>query len=110
LVWTDAPVLVLTNANLADPPLGQLPFDGVFGSDLLTSGWLAAWLSESDGGHIEYLFFDFREMEDEGLGTIYFDLNPAYDNVTAPEPGSLVLLSVGGFLLLLWRLRRRSSK
>lgn len=110
LVWTDAPVLVLTNANPADPPLGQLPFDGVFGSDLLTSGWLAAWLSESDGGYIDYLFFDFREMEDEGLGTIYFDLNPAYDNVRVPEPGSLVLLSAGGFLLLLWRLRRRSSK
>lgn len=83
LVWTDLQWLVL---DIATPP-DQPRLDGVFGSDLITSGWFYAFFSPgSPDGYIDRMHFDFRDMAN-GTGTIYFDLNAGVDQVTVPGPG-----------------------
>jgi len=60
--------------------------DGVFGVDLLTSGLTfdldpVTWEFTLDGvPYFRQVHLDFREMLD-GSGTIYFDLNPVYDEI-----------------------------
>ncbi|MDY0171020.1 MAG: FG-GAP-like repeat-containing protein, partial [Thermoguttaceae bacterium] len=90
LVWTDLRWLVL-DIDLGE---GQPVLDGVFGSDLLTSGWFHSFFYPGQpDGYIDQVHLDFRQW---GLhagtpavrtGTIYFDLNEAVDNVVMPGPG-----------------------
>jgi len=78
LIWTDLQVVIVE----IDPKI-----DGVFGSDLITSGWLEAAFGLGGSGYIDKVHFDFRNMPD-GNGTLLFDLNPSVDNVTTPPPSS----------------------
>ncbi len=76
--------------------------DGIFGSDLLTSGWLEPALQtllgeDADHGPIEQIHFDFTATD--GTASMVVDLNPAYDTVV-PEPASLSLLTLGGLAIL----------
>jgi Aspartyl protease len=73
LAWTDVQVGVLD----IDPSIA-----GVFGQDLLTSGWLAALLGLGEG-YFDQVHFDFRTAR-SGMGTMLFDLNPAKDSITYP--------------------------
>lgn len=83
LVWTDLQWLVLD----IDTPPDQPSLDGVFGSDLLTSGWFHAFFYPGQpDGYIDQIHFDFRNM-DNGSGTLYFDLNPDLDKIVEPGPG-----------------------
>ncbi len=91
LVWTDLQWLVL---DIAVP--GEVTtLDGVFGSDLLTSGWAEAFFNGGPDGYFQQVRFDFRDMETLGQGTLNLDLTPAHDNVTPPGPGMRVLESLG---------------
>ncbi len=84
LVWTNLEWLVLDIAT----PDQTTSLDGVFGSDLLTSGWFHAFFSPGQpDGYINQLHMDFREMETNGTAKIHFDLNPDIDNVILPGPG-----------------------
>ena len=56
--------------------------DGIFGSDLLTSGWLSAFLGGEDG-YIRQAHCDFREAA-EHRGNLLVDINPSLD---FPLPG-----------------------
>ena len=78
LVWTDLQWLVLD----IHPDI-----EGVFGSDLLTSGWFHAFFYPGQpDGYIDKVHLDFRDM-DNGSGTIYLDLNAGVDEVIDPGPG-----------------------
>lgn len=90
LVWTDLMWLVL-DIEVGE---GQPPLDGVFGSDLLTSGWFYAFFYPGmPDGYIDQVHLDFRQWglysgtPEPRSGTIYFDLNAAVDQITLPEPG-----------------------
>ena len=90
LVWTDLQWLVL-DIQVAE---GEAPLDGVFGSDLLTSGWFYSFFYPGmPDGYINQVHLDFRDwgLYDGSMqqrsGTIYFDLNPAVDQVILPGPG-----------------------
>jgi len=83
LVWTDLQWLVLD----IDTGEGQASLDGVFGSDLLTSGWFHAFFYPGEpDGYIDQVHLDFQDM-DNGSGTVYLDLNERVDNVIVPGPG-----------------------
>jgi len=83
LVWTDLQWLVLNIETGENQP----SLDGVFGSDLLTSGWFHAFFYPGQpDGYIDKVHLDFREM-DNGSGTVYLDLNESVDNVIVPGPG-----------------------
>jgi hypothetical protein len=76
--------------------------DGIFGSDLLTSGWLEPALQAMNGevaenGPIEQIHFDFTPTD--ATASMVLDLNPVYD-VVVPEPASLSLLALGGLAIL----------
>jgi len=87
LVWTDLQWLVLD----IDPGI-----DAVFGSDLVTSGWIEAFAVDGQSGWLMQVQLDFREMATSGNGVIHFDLNPVLDNVIDPGgPGALVVESGG---------------
>jgi hypothetical protein len=82
LIWTDLTLPVLD----IDPSI-----NGIFGNDLLTSGWFApvfeSMLSgepSEDHGYIDYVHFDFTDSDNLN-GTMLLDLNPVYDNVI-PDP------------------------
>jgi len=90
MVWTDLQWLVLE----IDTGPGQQPLDGVFGADLLTSGWFYAFFYPGmPDGYIDQLYFDFRDWEvyngtpEPHTGTIYFDLNELADEVIPYGPG-----------------------
>ena len=76
------------------------PLDGVFGSDLLTSGWVDAFMNGADDGYFQQVHFDFRDMDTLGTGTLYFDLShypddpDRYDPIP-PGPGIRVLETLG---------------
>jgi len=87
LVWTDLQWLVLD----IDPGI-----DAVFGSDLVTSGWIEGFAVDGQSGWIMQVQLDFRDMATSGNGVIYFDLNPLLDSVIDPGgPGALVVESGG---------------
>ncbi|MCH2060471.1 MAG: retropepsin-like domain-containing protein [Verrucomicrobiales bacterium] len=73
LVWNNVQGIILEIHPL---------IDGVFGSDLLTSGWLSAFLGGQDG-YIRKAHCDFREAENH-RGTLAIDINPLVD---IPLPG-----------------------
>lgn len=78
LVWTDLQWLVLD----IHPSI-----HGVFGQDLITSGWFHAFFYPGQpDGYIDKVHLDFREMEN-GTGTVYLDLNESVDKVIEPGPG-----------------------
>ena len=85
LIWTDLNLPVLD----IDPSI-----NGIFGNDLLTSGWfdpvLESMLGYPSGehGYIDYVHFDFIDSDNLN-GTMLLDLNPVYDDVI-PDP--IVLL------------------
>ena len=91
LVWTDLQWLVLD----ISVPGETATLDGVFGCDLLTSGWVEAYFDGAEDGYFQQVHFDFREMETNGTGTIYFDLTPAVDVVIPPGPGIRILETLG---------------
>ncbi len=91
LVWTDLQWLVLD----ITVPGETTTLDGVFGCDLLTSGWVEALFEGKEDGYFQQVHFDFREMDDNGTGAIYFDLTPAIDVVELPGPGVRVLETLG---------------
>ncbi len=91
LVWTDLQWLVLD----IEVPGETTTLDGVFGSDLLTSGWVEAFFEGAEDGYFQQIHFDFRQMETDGTGTIHFDLTPASDVVIPPGPGIRVLETLG---------------
>jgi len=71
LVWTDMTVGVLD----IDPDIpGEPPIDGIFGSDLLTSGWFEALFGGPDG-YFNQVHLDFRDSANLN-GTMLMDLNP----------------------------------
>ncbi len=87
LVWTNLEWLVLD----ISVPGQDISLDGVFGSDLLTSGWFHAFFYPGQpDGYVNQMHMDFREMETNGTGKIHFDLNPAVDNLTLPGPGIII--------------------
>ena len=78
LIWTDLTLPVLD----IDPSI-----NGIFGNDLLTSGWMLPVLESmlllepsEDHGYIDYVHFDFTDSDNLN-GTMLLDLNPVYDNV-----------------------------
>ena len=90
LVWTDLQWLVL-DIDVAE---GQPPLDGVFGSDLLTSGWFYSFFYPGmPDGYLDQIHLDFRDWglhtgsPESRSGTIYFDLNAAVDEIVLAEPG-----------------------
>ncbi len=91
LVWTDLQWLALD----IDLPGTEMTLDGVFGSDLLTSGWVEAFFNGGDDGYFQQVHFDFRSMNDDGTGAILFDVTPAVDQVIPPGPGVRVLETLG---------------
>ena len=91
LVWTDLQWLALD----IDLPGTDMTLDGVFGSDLLTSGWVEALFSGGPDGYFQQVHFDFRTMDDNGTGAILFDLSPAVDQVILPGPGVRTLETLG---------------
>lgn len=125
LIWTNFLVIGLMHADPNEPPLEQLPFDGAFGAELLTSGWFDdVFLGATDDGYIDSVHLDFRQMDIDGTGIIYFDLNAGYDHVVpatipplletcseyvVPEPETLALATIAGLLLLLHCCRRRKK-
>jgi hypothetical protein len=87
LVWTDLEWLILDISI----PGEETSLDGVFGSDLLTSGWFHAFFSPGQpDGYINQVHMDFREMEIDGTGKVHLDLNPDVDNVILPGPGIII--------------------
>lgn len=83
LVWTHLQWLVLD----IDTGEGQASLDGVFGSDLITSGWFHAFFFPGElDGYIDQVHLDFQDM-DNGSGTVYLDLNASVDKVIVPGPG-----------------------
>lgn len=72
IVWGPVAVLALDIHPL---------IDGVFGSDLLTAGWLNAVFGGPDGP-AQKVHFDFRTYPAE-LGTAYIDLTASNDMITA---------------------------
>ncbi len=90
LVWTDLEWLITE----IDAGPDQLPLDGVFGADLLTSGWFYAFFyPDMPDGYIDQLYFDFRDWAiydgtpQQRSGTVYFDLNESVDVVVPYGPG-----------------------
>jgi hypothetical protein len=87
LVWTDLQWLVLDIAE---------GLDGVFGFDLMTSGWIEAFAVDGKSGYIMQSHLDFRNMGTEGTGTIYLDLNPEASQLIDPNgPGASIIESGG---------------
>jgi hypothetical protein len=87
LVWTNLEWLVLD----ISVPGQDVTLDGVFGSDLLTSGWFHAFFSPGQpDGYINQVHMDFREMATLGTGKLHLDLNPDVDHVILPGPGIIV--------------------
>nr|WP_143547780.1 GEVED domain-containing protein [Rhodopirellula sp. SM50] len=87
LVWTDLQWLVLD----IDIPGQASSLDGVFGSDLLTSGWFHAFFSPGQpDGYINQVHMDFRTIENDGTGLVHFDLNPDFDQLILPGPGFII--------------------
>jgi hypothetical protein len=93
LVWTDLKVLIAE----IDPSIG-----GLFGADLMTSGWLDAivinLLGGSASGYVEQLHFNFAAGGDSA-DRMYLDINPDLD-IVMPEPGCLALLGLAAAALL----------
>jgi hypothetical protein len=92
LIWTDLQWLVL-DIDVGDED-NPVVLDGVFGSDLLTSGWFHAFFyPDQPDGYMDQVHLDFRGWGlDTGepqsrTGTVYFDLNPGVDNIIEPGPG-----------------------
>ncbi len=74
LTWTDLSIGVLD----IHPAL-----DGIFGSDLLTSGWFEAVFASGADGYIERAHLDFIDTGD-GVGSLQFDLRAGLDQVLIP--------------------------
>ena len=72
LIWRDLTLPVYD----IDPSIA-----GIFGCELLTSGWFEAVIVTREFGYIEQVHLDFRDPESM-TGAILLDLNPDYDNVT----------------------------
>ena len=69
----------------------QIP--GVFGMDLLTSGWFnKVFLGFGDDGFLNGVDYDFRNGGDPAM---YLTINSQLDHVTVPEPTSLFLAGMG---------------
>ncbi len=79
LVWTNLEWLVVD----IDTGDGPTHLDGVFGSDLLTSGWFEAIFGGADG-YLAGAQLDFRDWAATGHGTLYLDL--MNDVPTSPPP------------------------
>ncbi len=74
LTWTDLRIGVLD----IHPAL-----DGIFGSDLLTSGWFDAVFASGVDGYIERAHLVFTDAS-EGAGSLQFDLRSGLDQVLIP--------------------------
>jgi hypothetical protein len=70
--------------------------EGVLGVDLLTSGVEldVETLGIVGSPYFDRISMDFRTLATQGTGTLYFDLNPSYDNVV--PTGDLLSLSLAG--------------
>jgi hypothetical protein len=93
LVWTNLQWLILD----IDTGDGATRLDGVFGSDLLTSGWVTALFGNEDGsagadGYLAATHVDFRGWDATGEGKLYLDLA----HPVPPPPAPLPTLAVGG--------------
>jgi len=87
LVWTDLQWMVLDIIE---------GLDGVFGMDLLTSGWIEAFAEDGKSGYVMQNQLDFRDWSNTGAGTVWFDLNPEVHQVIDPNgPGAIVTESGG---------------
>lgn len=123
LVWTDLNVLVM---DITAAP-GETPLSGIFGCDLLTSGWTAAVLGamgdidlsgldllalgESggpvpDAGYLNQVYFNFLNGDSQA-GSMVLDLNAGVDNVV-PEPATLLLIGIPAMAAL--ARRRRAAR
>jgi len=91
LVWTNLQMIVLD----ITPGL-----DGVFGCDFITAGWASAFYVAGQAGYSEKVHFDFRDMETDGTGTVYFDLNPNLDQVLYPGAPAVEVTQSGGSTLV----------
>ncbi len=96
LVWTNLQWLVLDIETDEATTL-----DGVFGSDLLTSGWFYSFFYGLEDGYFDRVHFDFQDWglyngtPEPRQGTVYFDLNPLKDQPVDPGPGIRVRHSGG---------------
>ena len=81
LIWTD----------LAIPVIDIHPdIAGVFGCDLLTSGWLEGVFVTGEYGYIEKVHFDFTAGPN-APAAMFLDLNGEYDNVVPDPTGASVV-------------------
>lgn len=96
LVWTNLQWLVLDIETDEATTL-----DGVFGSDLLTSGWFYSFFYGLEDGYFDQVHFDFQDWglyngaPEPRQGTVYFDLNPLKDQSVDPGPGVRIRHSGG---------------
>ena len=74
LIWRDLTLPVYD----IDPSIA-----GIFGCELLTSGWFEGVFATGEFGYIEQVHLDFRDPGSM-TGAMLLDLNPDYDNVTDP--------------------------
>jgi len=77
LVWTDLQLPIYD----IDPNIG-----GVFGCELLTSGWLEGVFVTGEYGYIEQVHFDFTDAAGMN-GMMLLDLNPDYDRIAGDFNG-----------------------
>jgi len=73
MVWTTPTALVVDIAGI----------DGIFGADLMTSGWGAVLFGETSNtnGYFNQIHLDFTQSAGD-VGTLYLDMDAAYDHVT----------------------------
>lgn len=96
LQWRTGPGLVLDegSGNLVETNVAVAvlvleiaeSIDGVFGMDLLNSGWMEGALGGTDPGAFEKVWFDFRQTGSPSADLIV-DLSPSWDQPeTVPDP------------------------
>jgi hypothetical protein len=73
---------------------------GIFGMNILTSGYFEAFLEGTGYGYIEEVVLDFTGTG----GVMRLDMNPVFD-VVVPEPG---MIGLGGIAVVALLVRRRS--
>ncbi len=86
LVWTDLQWLVIDIV----PGL-----DGVFGSDLMTSGWLEGFAVAGKSGWIDQIQLDFRQMNVDGTSEVHFDLNEQVHQIIDPNGAGAQIIENG---------------
>ncbi|NLF31411.1 MAG: hypothetical protein GX591_11075 [Planctomycetes bacterium] len=84
IVWTDLELVVHDLVDPEDPGAPNIP--GIFGSDLLTTGWIRAVFETRDGGAFNRIHLDFRS-DDQARLVLDVNSDYAFFTHTASLPG-----------------------